>query len=89
MITAIVSAIGGPISSVVSGWLGGSGMWRMWPWNLVPTQVEMLGSDVPWALPGMQWYVRTSVFLYYSGMVCRCERPRPRPVFMRCWAKPT
>ena len=46
MITAIVSAIGGSISSVVSGWLGGSGMWRMWPWNLVPTQVEMLGSDV-------------------------------------------
>ena len=53
MITAIVSAIGGLISSVVSGWLGGSGMWRMWPWNLVPTQVGMLDSDVSWELPGM------------------------------------
>ena len=42
MIIAIVNAIVGPISSVVSGWLGGSGMWRMWPWNLVPTQVGML-----------------------------------------------
>ena len=46
MITAIVSAIGGPISLVVSGWLGEGGIWRMWPWNLVPTQVAMLGSDV-------------------------------------------
>ena len=27
VITAIVSAIGGPISSIVSGWLGGSGIW--------------------------------------------------------------
>ena len=53
MITAIVSAIGDPISSVVSGWLGGSGMWQMWPWNLVPTQVGMLDSDVSWELPGM------------------------------------
>ena len=70
MITAIVSAIGGLISSVVSGWLGGSGMWRMWPWNLVPTQVEMLGSDIPWALPGMLWCVQTLVFLYFSGTVC-------------------
>ena len=46
MITAIVRAIGGPISSVLSGWLGGSRMWRIWPWNLVPTQVEMLGNNV-------------------------------------------
>ena len=46
MITAIVSAIGSSISSVVSGWLGGGGMWRMWPWNLVPTQAGMLSSDV-------------------------------------------
>ena len=68
MITAIVSAIGGPISSVVSGWLGGS---RMWPWNLVPTQVGMLGSDVSWELPSMLWCVRMLVFLYYSGTFCR------------------
>ena len=46
MITAIISVIEGPISSVVSGYLGESGMWRMWPWNLVPTQANMLGSDV-------------------------------------------
>ena len=53
MITTIVSAIEGPISSVVSECLGESGMWRMWPWNLVPTQANMLGSDVFWKLPSM------------------------------------
>jgi len=37
MITIIVSAIGDPIPSVVSGWLGGGRMWWMWHWNLVPT----------------------------------------------------
>ena len=47
MITAIVSAIEGPILSAVSGCLGESGMQRLWLWNLVPTQVNMLGSDVP------------------------------------------
>ena len=47
MITAIVSAIEGPILSVVSGCLSDSGMQRLWLWNLVPTQVNMLGSDVP------------------------------------------
>ena len=67
MITTIVSAIEGPISTVVSGCLGESGMWRMWPWNLVPTQVNMLGSDVFWKLPSMLWCVWISVFLYYSG----------------------
>ena len=46
MITAIVSAIEGPILSVVSGCLGESGMWRLWLQNLVLTQVNMLGSDV-------------------------------------------
>ena len=46
MITAIVSAIEGPILSV-GGCLGESGMQRLWLWNLVPTQVNMLGSDVP------------------------------------------
>ena len=67
MITTLVSAIGGPISSVVSGWLGGDGMW---PWNLVPTQVIMLGSDVSWKLPSMLWCVWILVFLYYSGTLC-------------------
>ena len=71
MITTIVSAIGGPISSGVSGWLGGGGMWRMWPWNLVPTQVGMLGGDVSWELSNMLWCVRTLVFLYYSGTFCQ------------------
>ena len=71
MITTIVSAIGGPISSVVSGWLGRGGMWRMWPWNLVPTQVIVLSSDVSWKLPSMLWCVRILVFLYYSGTFCQ------------------
>ena len=48
MITAIVSATKGPIFYVVSGCLGESGMLRLWLWNLVPTQVNMLGSDVSW-----------------------------------------
>ena len=47
MITAIVSVIEGPILSIISGCLGESGMQRLWPWNLVPTQVNLLGSDVP------------------------------------------
>ena len=46
MITVIVSAIKGPILSIVSGCLGESGILRLWLWNLVPTQVNMLGSDV-------------------------------------------
>ena len=46
MITAIVSTIGDPILSVVSGWLGGSGMWWKWPQNLVPTPGGMPGSGV-------------------------------------------
>ena len=64
MITTIVSVIGGPISSVVSGWLGGGGIWQMWPWNLVPTQVGMFGSDVSRELSSKLWCVRTLVFLY-------------------------
>ena len=46
MITTIVSATEDPILSVVSGCLGESGMQRLWLWNLVPTQVNMLDSDV-------------------------------------------
>ena len=46
MITVIVSETKGPILSVVSGCLGKSGMLRLWLWNLVPTQVNMLGSNV-------------------------------------------
>ena len=66
MITAIVSAIESPISLVVSGWLGESGMWQMWP-----TQVIMLSSDVSWKLPSILWCVRILIFLYYSGTLCR------------------
>ena len=47
MITTIVSAIEGPISSVVSGWLGESGKWWKWLWNSVPTSVDMPGGDTP------------------------------------------
>ena len=71
MITAIVSAIEGPILFVVSGCLGESRMQRLWLWNLVPTQANMLGSDVSWKLPSMLWYVRISVFLYYSDILHR------------------
>ena len=31
MITSMASAMGGPMSLIVSGWLGGSGTWREWP----------------------------------------------------------
>ena len=67
MITAIVSAIEGPILSVISGCLGESGMQRLWPWNLIPTQVNMLGNDVPrasYGTPGQG-------FTDSSGSLCR------------------
>ena len=38
-------------------------MWRMWPWNLVPTQVGMPNTDVPWALLGMLWMVCSDAIL--------------------------
>ena len=69
MITVIVSAIEGPILSIVSGCLGESGMQRLWLWNLVPTQVNILGSDVSRKLPSILWYVWISVFLYCSGIL--------------------
>ena len=69
MITAIVSAIEGPILSVVSGCLGESGMQRLWLWNLVSTQANMPGSDVSRKLPSILWYVRILVFLYCSGIL--------------------
>ena len=47
MITTIVSAIKGPILSVVSGWLGESGKWWKWLRNLVPTSVGMPDVDTP------------------------------------------
>ena len=52
MITAIVSAIKGPILSVLSGCLGESGMLRLWLWNLVPTQANMPGIVT---FPGNYW----------------------------------
>ena len=36
MITAIASAIEGPILFDLSGCLGESGVQQLWPWNLVP-----------------------------------------------------
>ena len=67
MITAIVSAFEGPILSVISGCLGESGMQRLWPWNLVLTQVNMLGSDVPRASYGTP----RQGFTECSGSLCR------------------
>ena len=55
MITAIVSAIEGPILFVVSGCLGESRMQRLWLWNLVPTQANMPSSDVSWKLPSIMF----------------------------------
>ena len=66
MITAIVSAIGGPISSVVSEWFGESGVWWKWPRNLVPTPVGMLGSDVSLGATG---HVKDGVFGRYSFFI--------------------
>ena len=71
MITVIVSAIEGPIIYVVSGCLGESGMQRLWLWNLVPTQVNMPGSDISWKLPSILWYVQILVFLYCLGTLRR------------------
>ena len=70
MITAVVSAIKGPILSVLSGCLGESGMLRLWLWNLVPTQANMSGSVVSWKLPSNLWYVGF-VFLF-----CSVKSPR-------------
>ena len=71
MITTIVSETKGPILSVVSGCLGKSGMLRLWLWNLVPTQVNMLGSNVSWELPSILQYVWTKDFLSCSGNLWR------------------
>ena len=73
MITTIVSAIKGPILSVVSGCLGESGMLRLWLWNLVLIQVNMLGSDVSWELPSTPWYVWIKDFLSCSGNLCQAS----------------
>ena len=47
MITTIVSAIKGPMLSVLSGCLGESRKLRWWLWNLAPIQVHMPSYDVP------------------------------------------
>ena len=67
MITAIVSAFEGPILFVISRCLGESGIQRLWPWNLVLTQVNMLGSDVPRASYGTP----RQGFTECSGSLCR------------------
>ena len=76
MISAIVSTIGGPILSVISGCLGESGVYRLWPWNLVSTQVNLLGSDVPQASYGTPG----QGFTNHSGsfMPSIVQKPRPK-----------
>ena len=71
MIIVIVSAIEGSILSVVSGCLGESGMQRLWLWNLVLTQANMLGNDVSRKLPSILWYVRILVFPYCPSVLCQ------------------
>ena len=71
MITAIVSAIKGPILPVVSGCLGESEMLRLWLWNLVPIQANMPSSDASWELPSTLWYVWILDFLSCSGNLCQ------------------
>ena len=56
MISAIVSAIGGPLSSVISGWLGGSGTW-------FPLQSAYPATVFPWALSDMQRMVCLDVII--------------------------
>ena len=80
MITAIVSAIGNPISSVVSGWFGGSGMWRLWRWNLVLTQVGMLDNDVSWELPSKGQVMKL------GPTICAGWVERDWGCGSRCWA---
>ena len=46
MITATASAIKGPILSDLSGCLGKSGVQQLWPLNLVPAQLIVLGNAV-------------------------------------------
>ena len=72
MITAIVSAIKGPILSVVSRCLGESRMLRLWLWNLVPTQVNMLGSDVSWNCRA-PYGMSGQDFFTCSGNLCRAS----------------
>ena len=57
MIAFKVSVIGGPILLIVSGCLGGSGVW--WEWY----PVDMLGSNIPKALSGIQGTVYPNAFL--------------------------
>ena len=68
MITVTVSAIGGPISLVVCGWLGGSGMLRKWLRNLVPTSVGMPGIDVS---PGAADHAKDGVSGRYLSIIVR------------------
>ena len=68
MIIAIISAIGGPMSSVVSGWLGGSGMWLKWPWNLVPTPVGMLSNGISLGAAG---HAKDGVSGHYPSFIVR------------------
>ena len=63
MITSMVSAMGGPISLIVSGWLGGSGMWLEWPWNWFPLQQICSEAIFPKALPSMQGMVCLNIIL--------------------------
>ena len=66
MITTIVSAIGGPILSVVSGWLGGSGkLWKC-PRNLVPTLAGMPGIAISLSAAG---HAKDDVFGRYPFFI--------------------
>ena len=68
MITVIVSAIGGQISLVVFGWLGGSGMLWKWLRNLVPTSVGMLDISVSLGTVG---YAKDGVYGRYLSIIVR------------------
>ena len=68
MITVIVSATEGPISSVVSGWLGGSGMLWKWLRNLVPTSAGMPGINVS---PGATKHAKDGVFGRHLSIIVR------------------
>ena len=76
MITAIVSAIEGPILSGISGCLGESGMQRLWPWNLIPTQVNLPDRDVPQASYGTLGQGFTDCSRSFMPSIVQASRPK-------------
>lgn len=66
MIAFTISVMRVSMSSVISAWLGGSGMGQRWLWNLAPTSTIM-----PTAmLQGISGHVHGGVFDRYFFLYC-------------------